>query len=463
MKAMTSFFINRDFGLLFCGRLVSQLGDGIHYFAMAWLVLDLTGSGAALGALLMAASIPGILLTPFTGVLADIWDRKKIVVSMDAARGLLLWGMAWMYHAGSLTLPVLYVATILLSVCGVLFGPAITATIPGLVKREDLVTANSRDALSHGATGILGPVVGALLLGMVGYLGIFLINGASFLISALTEMLIRFPSSAPHGQLGVRKPGANGMGSHAATFAAAMADGFRYLWNNPGLRIIIAGGIILNFLLSPLFGVVFPYFGKEVLLMEPQLFGLSQSSIPVGMLLGTVLVGLMVTRFSKLRLLVGSVTAQGAAVASMAVLAVPLVHTTLPPAFLLLFLALPLLALGFLNVQVNVPINVMMQETVPDHYRGRVFSLLGSTMNLAAPLGMGLFGILLDWVPVYFFFLMCGGLIAAMALVLGTSPALRSLCESASASAGQEVSAKAVPEDAGLEANLQHPEVVLHG
>ncbi len=431
MRALKAFFINRDFGLLFCGRLVSQIGDGIHYFAMAWLVLDLTGSGTALGTMLMAAAIPGIILTPFTGVLADMWNRKRIVVSMDIVRGLLLLGTAGMYAANSLTLPMIYVVTILLSLCGVLFGPAITATVPGLVKREELVQANSRDALSHGATGILGPIAGAFLLGSIGYLGIFIFNGVSFLISAVSEMFIRFPvqtTVTPAADGSRSTTGSIRLRTQVESFAASMKDGFRYLWGSPGLRVIIGGGILLNFLFSPLFGVVFPYFGKEVLQMDPELFGMSQSSIPVGMLLGTVLVGVMVGRFRKLHLLIGSVTAQGIAIASMALLAIPAVYLSLPPWGMLLGLAGPLLALGFLNVQVNVPINVMMQETVPDHYRGRVFSLLGSTMNLAAPLGMGLFGILLDRVPIHFFFLVCGLLIAGMAMVLGTSSGLRQLC-----------------------------------
>lgn len=427
VNALRAFFINRDFGLLFCGRLVSQIGDGIHYFAMAWLVLDITGSGAALGTMLMAASIPGILLTPFTGVLADMWDRKKIVVTMDLVRGLLLLGAAMLYASDRLTLPVLYSVTIALSLCGVLFGPAISATVPGLVKREELVKANSRDALSHGATGILGPVVGALLLGSVGYFGIFIINGLSFLLSALSEMFIRFPVQTAAGSSSSNQS-QPGLKDQVTVFADSMKDGFRYLWRNPGLRVIIGGGILLNFLFSPLFGVVFPYFGKEVLQMDPELFGLSQSSIPVGMLLGTVLVGMMVQRFSKLRLLIGSVTGQGLAIASMSILAIPTVYGILPAWGLLVGLAAPLLILGFLNIQVNVPINVMMQETVPDNYRGRVFSLLGSTMNLAAPLGMGLFGILLDRVPIAYFFVVCGAIIAAMALALGMSPALKALC-----------------------------------
>ena len=155
-------FINRDFGLLFWGRLVSQVGDGIHYLALTWLVLDLTGSGTALGTLLLVSSLPMVLLAPFTGVLADLWDRKTIVVSMDVVRGLVILALGFIHKQGYLTMPILYGATVLSSLCGVLFGPAISAAVPGLVKKEELVRPTLSTAV-QGATQIIG-LAGAFIL-----------------------------------------------------------------------------------------------------------------------------------------------------------------------------------------------------------------------------------------------------------------------------------------------------------
>ena len=93
-------FINRDFGMLFWGRLVAQVGDGIHYLALTWLVLDLPGSVSTLGILLLVSSRPMVLLAPFTGVLADVWDRKTIVVSMDVVRGLVILALGFIHKQG---------------------------------------------------------------------------------------------------------------------------------------------------------------------------------------------------------------------------------------------------------------------------------------------------------------------------------------------------------------------------
>ena len=195
-------FINGDYGLLFMGRLVSQIGDGVHYFAITWLILDLTSSGTALSTLLLFSSLPSIVLAPFTGVLADMWDRKKIVLITDIIRGLILLAVAAIYAAGHLTLGVIYGATALSSICSVLFGPAISAAIPGMVKREELTAANVRNNFARSATGIIGPSLGAMLVGLTGYTAVFAITGICFLLSAISEMFIRFLNRVRHRRCG---------------------------------------------------------------------------------------------------------------------------------------------------------------------------------------------------------------------------------------------------------------------
>lgn len=415
-------FINRDYALLFWGRLVSQIGDGVHYFALTWLVLDLTGSGAALGTMLFASSLPAILLAPFTGVLADMWDRKTIVVWMDIIRGLVLLSLAGIYYAGHLTLPVLYVATILSSLCGVLFGPAISASIPGMVKKDELVRANALNNLSRSATGIIGPVAGALLLGAVGYFGVFLINGISFLLSALSEMFIRFPKVE-------RQVDSVGGENHSIgrQFLGNLKDGFVYIWSNGGLRTIILFAVVLNFMASPVFSVIFPYFGKEVLQMEPQHYGFTQSSLPIGLLVGTFIIGLLTQKFPKDRLLAVGIVGQGIIVSLMSIIALPAVYQTMSPMAVLVSLVVPIFMLGVLNILVNVPFQVMLQETVPNHYRGRVFGLLDSMVQMLVPISMALFGVLVDVIAPFYFFLIMGFVSIVLGSAMGLSTNIRAM------------------------------------
>ncbi len=413
-------FINRDFGLLFWGRLVSQVGDGIHYLALTWLVLDLTGSGTALGTMLFASSIPMVVLAPFTGVLADLWDRKTIVVSMDVLRGLIILSLAFIFKSGHLTMPILYIATIFSSLCGVLFGPAISATIPGLVKKEELVKANSLNNLSRAATMIIGPVLGAFLLGTTGYFGVFFINGIAFLFSALSETFIRFPQV-------VREQTSTHGPSTSRQFLLSFKEGFTYIWHNAGLRALIFYATALNFLGAPLLNVVFPYFGKEVLLLEAQQYGTIQAMLPVGFLIGTVLVGYLTKKFRKESLLTSGITMQGLVVGLVGFFAIPSVYGNAGLVNTLVALSSSLLLIGVLNTLVNVPFQVMLQETVPDGYRGRVYGLLDSIGQMLVPLSMALSGVLVDSLSAASLFMFSGLITAAFGLRMASSAKIKLL------------------------------------
>lgn len=413
-------FINRDFGLLFWGRLVSQVGDGIHYLALTWLVLDLTGSGTALGTMLFASSIPMVVLAPFTGVLADLWDRKTIVVSMDVIRGLIILSLAFIYRSGSLTMPILYIATILSSLCGVLFGPAISATIPGLVKKEELVKANSLNNLSRAATMIIGPVLGAFLLGTTGYFGVFFINGIAFLLSALSETFIHFP-------LVKREQVSSAGPSPSRQFLLSFKEGFTYIWQNVGLKSLIFYATALNFLGAPLLSVVFPYFGKEVLLLEAQQYGTIQAMLPVGFLLGTVSMGFLTKKFRKESLLTSGITMQGLVVGLLGCFALPAVYGGAGLVNTLVALSGSLLLIGVMNTMVNVPFQVMLQETVPDGYRGRVYGLLDSIGQMLVPLSMAFSGVLVDNFSMASLFIVSGLITAALGLRMASSAKIKLL------------------------------------
>lgn len=413
-------FINQNFCLLFWGRLVSQIGDGIHYFALTWLVLDLTGSGAALGSVLLASSLPAVILAPFTGVLADMWNRKVIVVLTDVFRGLILLSLGGIYYLGNLGMPILYVGTVLLSLCGVLFGPAISASIPGMVKKEELVHANALNSLSRSATGIVGPLIGAYLLGFTGYAGVFLVTGTSFLLSAISEMLIKFPKQ----ELALNHP-AERQERPVKQFIKNFKQGLSYIWHSNGIRTIILFAVVLNFIATPIFNVVFPYFGKEILMMEAQHYGLTQSSLPAGLLLGTLIIGLLTKRIRKDRLLVIGIIGQGAIVLLISIVALPYMYLNMSPLMIVTSLMIPIFFLGVLNVLVNVPFQVMLQETVPDQYRGRVFGLIDSTVQMLVPISMALFGVLVDVIAPFYFLLLCGGVVIVLGIAMARSNSIR--------------------------------------
>lgn len=438
MKKGEEFFrrnllINRDFALLFFGRLVSQIGDGIHYLGLTWLVLDITGSGAALGSMIFVSSIPALILLPFTGVLADLCNRKIIVVSMDILRGLIMLFIAFLLKIGNVTLPALYIATILSTLCGVFFGPAISATIPGIVKKEELVKANALNNVSRAATSIVGPVLGAFLLAKAGYIGVFMINGIAFLFSALSEMFIHFPQ--------MEKSDESSTGDTSSVkFFRSLIEGLIYVWKNIGLRTVILFALAVNFMGAPIFSVILPYFTKETLGFGAQQFSVIQASLPVGFLIGTALIGYLSKKYTKVQLLSVGIGMQGLTGVIFGLIAFPSIYINMNATLLLLILSLAIFLIGFLNTLINVPFEVTIQETVPDNYRGRVYGLLDSLMQMLVPVSTAISGILVDQLPIAGIFIMVGIVIIVLGIGLATSANVKSFYKCSNLSLFEEAS-----------------------
>src|SRR5687768_14599602 len=143
--ASQSFFstgLGRDFWNFRLGQLISLLGDACGSIALAWWVLDRTGSAAEMGSILAPAMMAKILLLPFCGTIADLYSRKMLVILSDLWRfvfaGVIL-AMVWLDYYN---FPLLLVSYVLLSAGGALFNASVGGMIPKIVKREDLALAN---------------------------------------------------------------------------------------------------------------------------------------------------------------------------------------------------------------------------------------------------------------------------------------------------------------------------------
>ncbi|MGM0421056.1 MAG: MFS transporter, partial [Bacillota bacterium] len=138
-----SIWKNKNFFLLFAGGLVSRIGNGIHHIALVWFILELTGSGTATGTILLLSTLPGVLVSPFGGLIADRFDRKALIVGNDFLRGLIVLGLGLMIYNGNTSFWLLGSATVLMSISGAFFNPAIGAVLPNIVDPKNLEQANS--------------------------------------------------------------------------------------------------------------------------------------------------------------------------------------------------------------------------------------------------------------------------------------------------------------------------------
>jgi MFS family permease len=226
---VTSIWRNRDFVVLWAGRLVSTLGSGVSAIALPLLVLATTHSPAKAGIVSAVQGAPYFVLSVPAGVLVDTWNRRTILIVCDLGRSL-VWttvGVATLTH--HVSLPLLVLAAACEGSFFVLHNIAMSASIPRVVTREQLPSAVAQNAVILGTSDLLGPAIGGAVF-QLGRAIPFLADAASYFASIFSLMFVRTPLSAPRER------------ERESTMTQAR-EGFSFVWSQPALRTLtLAGG-----------------------------------------------------------------------------------------------------------------------------------------------------------------------------------------------------------------------------
>jgi DHA3 family macrolide efflux protein-like MFS transporter len=160
--------------------------------AIPLYILDLTGSGAYMGIFTMLSLLPSLILGPFAGVIGDRYNRKKIMVSIDFLDGFLILFLAFLTYIHSMNIAVIFTAQVFVSLIGAMFNSATSAMLPELVDESNLNRANSVIGVVNSFSMIVGPALGGVIYGIWGIGIVFLLNGVSFILSAVSEIFIKY-------------------------------------------------------------------------------------------------------------------------------------------------------------------------------------------------------------------------------------------------------------------------------
>lgn len=362
---------NRTFLAVLTGSTVSALGDGFHSVAAGLWVLESTGSAQAMGILLATRIIVTTLLGSFSGVISDRLDRRKLMITADLSRTVLVLLMAWLVGTGRGSFWVLVLLTALISVFGVLNTPAFQASLIHIVGAERVAPAAS--LLQIGTTGawILGPMLGGATVAMTTGAVAFTIDACSFLFSALLVLLFTsFPSPRVSGQ--------------GRSILQDLAAGFRYTKERPVVLGLILCSPLVNFC-TGVATVVGPVLALKVWLVDKVGYGAAQGLYPLGYTLGALLMMAIHKRLKPRGLwVIGSLTGVGVAMGI----------TMASPAFLP---AIPgIICIGVLLAIASILFQTTLRTEVPAEFQGRVFGFRDSLVNSATPVAMLLAGSLTD-------------------------------------------------------------------
>jgi len=380
---------NTNFRYLWWGNVVSLLGDWFNLIASAALITELTSSGVAISYLFLVRFLPMFVFSPFAGVIADRYDRKKILIFADILRTVAVLGFLFIRSADQLWL--FYLLMAVQFVLSALFVPARSAMMANIVEQKDLVTANALDSFTWSTMFALGAFLGGVIASLFGNQTAFVMDAATFLLSALLIRKIILP----------KREKRTGSTSGGGWFE--LKEGIRYLWHFPFLLAISlvkgAGSFVwgaINVLEVSYANDIYPLastaFTRWLSIDDGGTATLGLIYVMSG--LGTGLGPLLMRRWlgdSTKRLMVG--ISIGFLLTAIGILTLGLV-TTLPAYLGATFLR------TFGTGTIWVFSAVLLQIMVPDKVKGRVFGFEFAALTLTQSLSVLAAGYtqdFLDW------------------------------------------------------------------
>ena len=266
----------RDFALLWAGMTISLLGDGIFLVAEAWQVYDLDNDPLALSLVGTAWTLGMVAFLLTGGLISDRADRRQVLILADLVRAAALLGMGVLSITGVIEIWHLVVLSVFMGVGEAFFGPAFGAIVPDIVSAEMLVQANALQQLvQQAAAKLIGPAIGGFVVAAVGAGPAFLVDAATFGLSAIAIAALKVRSQAVERGRSAR---------------AELREGLAFVRHEPWLwATLIAASLSLLFFLGPL-EVLLPYIIRNDLHAGAGGFGLVLAAAGAGAIVASLLV-----------------------------------------------------------------------------------------------------------------------------------------------------------------------------
>jgi MFS family permease len=354
---------HRDYRFLVAASSISQTGDWLYNVALLVWVYDATASPGWVAAVTVARLVPYVLVGPFGGVLADTYDRRKVLVVADVARAGLMFGLAAVTAVDG---PVALAAALacMTTAAGTAYRPAVVAMLPEIVGERDLASANAAESVVENLSVVVGPAIGAGLLVLGTTTFAFVINGLTFVISAALATALHVKSRGTAGS----------SDAPHSSWSGRIVLGLRELGGSADARVL--GGLMLG--TAFIYGiqtVVFVLVAKEQLETGANGVGVLYAALGIGGVLGAAVVARLARAARLGAVLYGSLLL---ATVPMALLAVT---SSAGPAFILALVS----SVG--AVILDVLALTQLQRAVPGDVLGRVWGALDALVVSAIILG----------------------------------------------------------------------------
>ncbi|MDP4146281.1 MAG: MFS transporter [Bacillota bacterium] len=397
---------NKNFMLLFSGRLISQLGDCIYGMATAWYILSETKSASQMALFMSFGTIVFAISSPIGGIITDRLDRKLLLCITDFIRGIMLFILSILMYLNITSISSLYIAAAILSICSSVFTPASSAILPTIVSREQLMKANSLTSMIQNFSNIFGIILGGILYSLIGIKGVFVINAISFIISGIIEIFLTTPK-APHSLLASNITYKN--------LTKDLYEAYIFLRGHKTILFFMLFSTAFTITITPIFAIYAQYYFTKVLALGPKELSYVNASVTLGILIGAFLLTKR-SNGSFHRLISTGIMAYALFILGLHISILLndkgfLTHNMTMYLFIILYGFF-----GILNSLINIPFSVVLQSMVPNQVLGRINALSNTFATAASPIGMIVGGFLADRLQMSYIFLMLVFIMLLLAL-----------------------------------------------
>lgn len=374
----------KSFRLMVIGQIISILGAAILRFALDTYVLDVTARADIFALLLAISTIPGILLSPLGGAIADRYHRRNLMVLFDCTSSLIVGIFAFLLSSGNASILMIGITMVLLNIISSMYQPSVQASIPLLVKQENLEKANGIVNGIGSLSNLAGPVLGGVLYSIVGIQSLVILTCITFFLSAILELFLHIPFTKQETK-----------GSMVRVITADLAEGFQFIMKkNPFIRKTIFMAAGMNLFLTPFFLVGTPYIMRILLNSSDVLYGTALGIIQFSSIAGALSVGLVANRLKIADLYKW-----------LLVIALCMVPMTISISPILLQMGYSYVFISFFVCAIPIIVMItllsvyfisVVQKHTPNRIMGKVMAIIMAVAHCAAPIGQLLYGQLFE-------------------------------------------------------------------
>ncbi len=356
----TAAFRNHDFRLYFIGQLISVSGTWMQNLAQGYLVFQLTQSEAWLGIVACAAGLPIVLTSPIAGVIVERFPRRQLMLATQLAQMSFAIILALLSFTNTVQVWHIVLLALLLGATNALDVPARWTIVSEIVGPDDLKSGIALNSILNSGSRVVGPTIAGIVLVRFGAAVCFLLNALSFVAVIISLLMIRVRYPIPP--------------SKESRPTQQLLEGFAYVRHDALIRTLLLLAVVGGVFILPLLQIL-PAYADRVLRSPEEGYAAVAAAQGIGSVTAGVFIGLLSARFGYRLLIPVSCVLANVAAFGMALV------NTIPAACVMAFLN------GFFMILMYISVNMWIQLTVPNQYRGRVMALYTLSFTGLTPFG----------------------------------------------------------------------------